>query len=51
MRQVEIIKTLNLKIYIRFSKNLAKEVRKKTQSFEKNVKHFETNITNYHNDL
>ena len=39
------------KFTIRFSKNLAKEVRKETQSLEEKVKHFESSVTNYHNDL
>ena len=39
------------KFTIRFSKNLAKKVRKETQSLEKKVEHFESSITNYHNDL
>ena len=39
------------KFTICFSKNLAKEVRKETQSLEENVKHFKSSVTNYHNDL
>ena len=39
------------KFTIRFSKNLAEEVRKETQSLEEKVKHFESSVTNYHNDL
>ena len=39
------------KFTIRFSKNLAKKVRKETQSLEKKVKHFESSVTNYHNNL
>ena len=39
------------KFTIHFSKNLAKEVRKQTQSLEEKVKHFESSVTNYHNDL
>ena len=33
------------------SKNLAKEVRKETQSLKEKVKHFESSVTNYYNDL
>ena len=36
---------------MRFSKKLAKEVRKETQSLEEKVKHFKNSVTNYHNDL
>ena len=39
------------KFTIRFLKDLAKKVRKKTQSVEKKVKHFESSVTNYHNNL
>ena len=39
------------KFTTRFSKNLAKEVRKKTQSLEEKVKHFKSSVTNYHNHL
>ena len=39
------------KFTIRFSKNLAKNVRKETQSLEEKVKHFKSSVTNYHNDL
>ena len=39
------------KFTIRFSKTLANEVRKETQSLEEKVKHFESSVTNYHNDL
>ena len=40
-----------LKFTIRFSKNFAKEVRKETQSLKEKIKHFESSVTNYHNDL
>ena len=39
------------KFTIHFSKNLAKEVRKETQCLEEKFKHFESSVTNYHNDL
>ena len=39
------------KFTIRFSKNLLKEVTKETQSLKEKVKHFESSVTNYHNDL
>ena len=39
------------KFTIRFSKNLAKEVRKVTQFLEGKVKHLESSVTNYHNDV
>ena len=39
------------KLTIRFSENLAKAVRKETQSLEEKVKHFAGSVTNYHNNL
>ena len=39
------------KFTIRFSINLAEEVRNETQSLEEKVKNFESSVTNYHNDL
>ena len=39
------------KFIICFSKNLANEVRKETQSLEEKLKHFKSSVTNYHNDL
>ena len=39
------------KFTIRFLKNFAKKVRKETQSVKKKVKHFESSVTNYHNNL
>ena len=47
----EYIKYEIQKFTIRFSKNLAKEVRKETQSFKEKFKHFESSVTNDHNDL
>ena len=47
----EYLKYENRKFTIRFSKNLAKEVRKETKSLEEKVKHFESSVTNYHNNL
>ena len=47
----EYIKYEIQKFVIRFSKNLAKEVRKETQSLEEKFKHFESSVTNDHNDL
>ena len=47
----EYIKYEIQKFTIHFSKNLAKEVRNEAQSLEEKVKHFESNVTNYHNDL
>ena len=39
------------KFTIHFSKNLPKEVTKETQSLKEKVKHFESSVTNYHNNL
>ena len=47
----EYVKYEIRKFTMRFSKNLAKEVRKETQSLEEKVKHFKNSVTNYHNDL
>ena len=47
----EYLKYENRKFTIHFSKNLAKEVRKETKSLEEKVKHFESSVTNYHNNL
>ena len=47
----EYLKYVIRKFTIRFSKNLAKEVRKVTQFLEGKVKHLESSVTNYHNDL
>ena len=47
----EYLKCEIRKFIIHFSKNLAKDVRKETQSLEEKVKHFESNVTSYHNDL
>ena len=47
----EYLKYETWKFTIPFSKNLAKEVRKVTQFLEGKVKHFESSVTNYHNDL
>ena len=40
-----------MKFAIRFSNNLAKDLRKATQFQEEKVKHFESSVTNYYNDL
>ena len=39
------------KFAIRSSKNLAKEVRKETQSLEEKVKHFKSSFIDYYNNL
>ena len=39
------------KFTIRSSKNLAKEVRKETQSLEEKVKHFKSSFIDYYNNL
>ena len=51
MSKWEYLKYEIRKFTILFSKNLAKEVRKETQSLEEKGKHFKGSVTNYHNDL